>query len=411
MNNQIIRINSKYLLPITSPVIQNGSIIIENGIIQFIGANKKCPDYTPSRTFDYPEHIIMPGLINSHTHLSLSKLKNKFKEGIPFSEWIKKIILYNHQMSDAKEIDSIKEELKNLISTGTTTVGDISKSGFSMPVMQEMGLRGIVFLEITGFKKSMEKDLLERIPQLLNFFKGDDLVSSGLSPHSPYSVSPQLAQTVFKLAKNNKLPLAIHIAETKEELEFLSKGTGPLRELLEDLNKWEPDWKPEQKTPIKYLNNLGVLKSITGIHLNYVNNDDVEIVNNNHMSVVYCPRSNNWFQRKGTYPLIKFLEKGVNVAIGTDSLASNNSLNMFDELILIKKQFPGIKNDILLEMATINGAKALGIENKVGSLERGKKADIIGLKINNKGDDIYKTIFSSQGKIVFSMVGGKIIFP
>lgn len=411
MNNKIIRINSKYLLPVTSPVIQNGSILIENGNIQFIGAKGQCPDYTPSRTLDYPDHIIMPGLINSHTHLSLSKLKNKLNVGISFSEWIKKIILYNLQMGEAEEIDSIKEGIKILISSGTTTAGDISKTGSSMKVMQEMGLRGIVFFEITGFKKSMEKGLLERIHQLLKISKGDDLVMSGLSPHSPYSISPQLAQAVFRLAKNNKLPLIIHIAETKEELELLSKGTGPLRELLEDLNKWEPDWKPKQKTPIKYLNNLGVLKCITGIHLNYVNNDDVEIVNKNCMSVVYCPKSNNWFQRKGVYPLIKFLEKGINVAIGTDSLASNDSLNMFEELILIKKQFPGIKDNILLEMATINGARALRLENEVGSLERGKKADIIGLKINNKGDDIYKTIFSSQGKIVFSMVGGKMVFP
>ncbi len=411
MNNQTIRINAKYLLPITSPAIQNGSILVQGGKIKFIGRKEECPNYGSSSTLDYSGHLIMPGFVNSHTHLSLSKLKNELERGLTFSKWIKKVRTHNYNLGEAEEKEATEEGIKELITTGTTTVGDISRSGFSMKVIREMGLRGIVFFEITGFKKLMKNDLLKRIYDFLKMNKGNDLIKPGLSPHSPYSVSPQLIQAVFSIAKDNKLPLVMHIAETKEELEFISKGEGAFRELLEDLDKWEPEWKPPKMTPIKYLNTLGFLKCITGIHLNYIDKDDIEIVKKNNMSVVYCPRSNEWFERKGTYPLMKFLEKGINVAIGTDSLASNTSLNMFDELVLIKKQFPGIKDGTLLQMATINGARALGLENDVGSLETGKEADIIGFKINNHSSDIYNTILSSSGKIAFSMVGGKMIFP
>jgi cytosine/adenosine deaminase-related metal-dependent hydrolase len=144
--------------------------------------------------------------------------------------------------------------------------------------------------------------------------------------------------------------------------------------------------------------------------LNHINGEDFKIIKKNNMSVVCCPNSNRWFQRDRSYHLTKFLENNINVAIGTDSLASNETLNMFEELILIRKQFPEISHETLLKMVTINGAKALRLEKEVGSLETGKKADIIGLKIN-KDDDIYKSIFSSKGEISFSMVEGEIIFP
>ena len=178
----------------------------------------------------------------------------------------------------------------------------------------------------------------------------------------------------------------------------------PVREV------WEPEWEPQKISPIKYLENSGDLNGITGVHLNHINDEDLKIIKKSNMSVVSCPKSNKWFQRNSNHHLMKFLENKINVAIGTDSLASNETLNMFDELSLMRKQFPEITNEALLEIATINGARALGLEKEVGSLETEKKADIIGLNIN-KDDDIYNSIFSSHGEITFSMVNGKKIFP
>ena len=409
MSNQTIRINAKYILPVTSPPIQNGSLLIKNGKIQFIGKENDCPN-GPHQVFHYPEHLLMPGLINAHTHLSLSRLKNKIKSGIPFNNWIKEIISYSDSLTEIDEKDASKEGIKDLIATGTTTVGDISGSGFSIEAMQTMGVRGVVFLEIIGFKKSMKEDQMNRVHHLLWDCKGDGLVKCGLSPHATYSVSPQLIKLSFRLAKVKKLPLVMHIAETKEELEFVEKGEGDLRKLLESLEVWEPEWEPQKISPIKYLENSGDLNGITGVHLNHISDEDLKIIKKNNMSVISCPKSNKWFQRDSNHNLMKFLENKINVAIGTDSLASNETLNMFDELSLMRKQFPEITNETLLEMVTINGARALGLEKEVGSLETGKKADIIGLNIN-KDDDIYNSIFSSQGEITFSMVNGEKIFP
>ena len=202
----------------------------------------------------------------------------------------------------------------------------------------------------------------------------------------------------------------MHIAETKEEMNFIERGEGDLRQLLKERDNWEPEWEPQKTSPIKYLENSETLNGITGIHLNHINDEDLKIIKKNNMSVVYCPNSNRWFQRERTHSLMKFLENKINVALGTDSLASNETLNMFEELILIRKQYPVISDATLVKMATINGARALGLEEEVGSLETGKKADIIGLKTNNN-DDIYKSIFLSKGEISFSMVEGEMIFP
>jgi len=409
MSDQMLRINAGYILPVTSPVIQNGSILINNGRIQFIGRETDCP-HSPQQVLSYPNHLLMPGLVNAHTHLSLSNLKNNIKGAIRFVDWIKEIISHSSSMTDLDEKDAVKKGIKSLISSGTTTIGDISGSGVSMELMREMKVRGVVFLEIIGFKKSIKNDQMNWIDRFLRFSKSNGPVRCGLSPHAPYSVSPQLIQSAYHLAKAKQLPLAMHIAETIDELEFIGKGKGALRRLLEERDKWEPDWKPQKKSPIQYLESLNVLKGITGIHLNHMNEEDLKIIKKKNMSAVYCPGSNQWFQRKGPYPLMKFLKNKINVAIGTDSLASNDKLNMFEELTLIKKHFPDISDKILIQMATINGAKALGLENVTGSLETGKKADIIALKIN-KDDNIYKSILSSGGDIAFSMVEGEIIFP
>ncbi len=408
MKNHLIRLNVKYILPVTEPPIQDGSILIKNKKITFVGGKNDCPDDPPDQVLDFSEHLLMPGLVNSHTHLSLTKLKNKIQPGISFPDWIKKIVSYTSAMSESEEKEAIKEGLSCLIETGTTTIGDISRSGNSINVMRSMKIGGIVYLEVIGFKKSAMNDQINRVNQILKDNKADEMVEFGLSPHSPYSVSPQLIESTYRLAQSNRLQIAMHIAETKEESEFIEKGEGRLRSLMEEMDRWEPDWKVSKSTPIKYLNNLGALKDMTGIHLNYIDDEDIDIMKENNLSIVYCPKSNKWFHRGESYPLIKYLKKNINVSVGTDSLASNDSLNMFEEMSLIKKQFPSLSDETIVQMATINGAKALGMEKITGSLETGKKADIIALKLNGERD-IYKSIFFSEGKIDFSMIAGEII--
>ena len=150
MKNQMIRINSKYILTGASDVIQNGSILAKNGKIQFVGTDKDYPNKNYYRVFDYPNHLIIPGLVNSHTHLSLSKLKNVFKRGMDFPDWINEIISYNNNLDEKDEKEAIKDGIREMIDTGTTTAADISRNGLSLGVMKSTGLRGMVFYEVTG---------------------------------------------------------------------------------------------------------------------------------------------------------------------------------------------------------------------------------------------------------------------
>ena len=422
---KIQKIEADWILPVTSPPIKDGVIIVDGNVVKAMGIKRELSSFPCDKTIDCSNKILMPGFINAHIHLELTGLRGRIKKGLPFVEWAREIVSIRRNITENEIATDIKDGLDELISSGVTAVGDFSQTGITAKILNEKGLRGTVFIEFSrSFRPDMKDEIMQRLRKVAAGFslreyaitvtqpKGCDYqnldnIRFGVAPHAPYSVSRELLQDSYRFAQKKRFPFAIHISEMTEEIDFIKNGSGAMRDLLIEFGVWNDSWIPPQTTPVKYLNSLGVLKKATGIHLNIVTEGDINILKENNVSVVYCAGSNKWFGRNWKYPLKEFLNRGINVAIGTDSLSSNEKLNIFYEMRVIKENFPDLENDIILKMATINGAKAIGFENEIGEIAVGRKADIIGIDIEDSSfNNPIEYVINKAEKVSFSMVDG-----
>jgi cytosine/adenosine deaminase-related metal-dependent hydrolase len=411
---KIVKIIADWVLPVASPPIKDGAVIIEDNSIKAVGRKKELSIFPCDETIDCSGKILMPGLVNAHAHLELTGFKGRITKGLPFTDWAREVVSIRKGIIEKEISSAIQGGLDELISSGVTTAGDFSQTGITGRILKEKGLRGTVFLEFSGFnleqKDEKMRDLKEKVDRFSSIFNLQSSIRIGVAPHAPYSVSMELLAESHSFAKEKKLPFAIHISEISEEIALIKNGSGAMRNLLIDFGVWNNKWIPPKTTPVEYLHNPGILKGATGIHLNIVTEDDIRILNENNVSVVYCPGSNRWFGRNLKYPLREFLNNSINVAIGTDSLASNERLNMFYEMRILKENFPEIDNNIIIKMATINGAKAIGFEGEVGEIAVGRRADIIGINIKNSSIKYpVEYVINMAERVSFVMADGKII--
>src|SRR3989338_1717042 len=422
IKENIKKIKADWVLPVTSPPIKDGVIIIEGKKIKAVGSGKELSKFPCDETIDCSGKIVLPGFVNAHSHLELTGFRGKIRKGLSFPDWAREVVSIRRDITEDKIAAAIKDGLDELISSGVTTVGDFSQTGITAKILNEKGLRGTVFLEFSrSFNPEQKDEKLRQLKELLNSKIDSKLsthhsvlstVNFGIAPHAPYSVSKELLKKSHSFAKEKKLPFAIHISEMPEEIEFIKNGSGAMKDLLIDFGVWNDKWVSPNTTPVQYLHNLGILKGTTGIHLNIVTEDDIRILKENNVSVVYCPGSNKWFGRNWKYPLREFFNNGINVAIGTDSLSSNEKLNMFHEMRIIKENFPDLENNTILKMATVNGARAIGFGGEIGEIAIGKKADIIGIDIKeNSINDPVEYVINMAEKVSFVMADGKNVRP
>ena len=420
IKGNIKKIKADWVLPVTSPPIKDGIVLTDGKAIKAVGSGKELSKFPYDEIIDCSGKIILPGFVNAHSHLELTGFRGKIKKGLPFTDWARKVVSIRKDITENEIATAIKDGLDELISSGVTTVGDFSQTGITAKILNERGLRGTVFLEFAGFNPEQKDEKLRQLKELLNYEIDSKLITHhsslitvnfGIAPHAPYSVSPELLKESHNFAQEKRLPLAIHISEMLEEIEFIKNGSGAMKDLLIDFGVWNDKWMPPQTTPVQYLQNMGILKGAIGIHLNIVTEEDIHILKENSMSVVYCPGSNKWFGRNWKYPLREFLNNDINVAIGTDSLSSNEQLNMFYEMRVLKENFPDLENDIILKMATVNGAKAIGFEGEAGEIAVGRKVDIIGIDIKDSSiKDPADYVINSAEKVSFSMINGEVIY-
>ncbi len=404
-------LKADYILPMIIPPIKNGLIYVKNGIIVQCDEASKIPCIDKNMV-ELKNVCLLPGFVNTHTHLELTNLKDKISYKGSFVRWIRDIIEVKKTWNEKNYIDSLKSSIKQLITSGTTTVVDITTRGLSPQILLDSNLRCRIYKEIIGFKSELISQTIAGLNEYLSKLHTTNLIDFGLALHAPYSVHPQLFIKVANLAKTYSLPVSIHIAESKEELELLMKGSGEFVSLLKELGIWDKDWIKPKLTPIKYLNSLGILNSnMIGVHLNYLTDEEIEILKEKRVGVVHCPKSHKFFQRED-FPIQKLIDKGIIIALGTDSLASNDSLCMLEEMKELKRRY-NLAPDVILKLATLNGAKVLGLDDKIGSLQPGKKADIIGIKLPEEfiefNHNLYDFIIKEAKDIVFTMVDGRIL--
>lgn len=407
----MIIIKAKYLIPNPESCIENGAVVVNGTKICSFGTLDNIKTLSKIETIiDLGNAVILPGLINTHTHLDLSNLHNRIKSTSNFTHWAFQIAGTRMRWKEEDHVSSIEKGNKLCIESGSTTVADISNTGHSFQVLKKSPLRKVIYKEVLNFNPDQAKDVINKVQKEMSMIITDSLFSIGLSPHAPYSVSKELYQAIAHMMKNTGIPVCTHVAETQDEIEFLKKGTGNFHVLLKQLRVLNEKWQPPGLTPIQYLKETGILGNHTIlIHCNYVTDEEISTIKSVGSSVAFCPRSHHYFGHTN-HPIQRLLDAGINVGLGTDSLASNDTLSILDEMKFLYLHY-SITPKTLIALATINGAKALGLESKVGQIKEGFDADLCAIKLSDcHADNIYNRLFDIASKNIFTMVAGAICY-
>jgi cytosine/adenosine deaminase-related metal-dependent hydrolase len=403
--NSRTRILFERLVTMTGEEFEQGELFIRNGRVESI-QNDVTTGFT-GITLDLADHLLLPGFVNAHSHMGLSALAGKMTPGTPFTEWIIDVVMHNTALPWGERVEALHRQSETMVCSGVTTLGDYLAQPELLVEFSQLPFRQILFLEILGFKGADADQLAARVEALIKeHLSHGDKIKLGIAPHAPYSVSPQLFRKLKQFAEHHRCPFSSHVAEVPEEEEFLHAAIGPLRRLLERRGFFDEAWEPPKKGPVAYLDKLGVLEGLVGIHLNHVN-QDVELLARRNVSAVFCPGSTRWFGRKQWMPVRQLLNRGVRVGLGTDSLASNESLNFLRELRLAEEMLPDLSRREILKMATCWGAEALQFE--AGTVEPGRFADLIGFRVPDSSAKWFDIPFSpGRERADFVMVQGEV---
>jgi len=401
-----MRYHARWVLPITQPPIENGTVVESGGLITYVGPRSGAP---AGDDYDLGEAILLPGLVNTHTHLELTAMRG-FLEDCQFAPWIDKLRQSRNEIMDTEALlDSARFGIIEGLEAGITTYADTCSSGVVMQAMREAGVRGVMYQEVFGPDPSQAeiamRELEDRVEALLR--EQTDLVTLGISPHAPYTVSDPLYEAAARFANSRQLPLAMHIAESEPEVDLVTRGTGDFAE------RWKRRGiavSPRARSVIALLEQRGVLeRGPLLIHCVRVDSEDIATMARHRCAVAHCPASNAKFGH-GIAPLLPLIAAGIRVGIGSDSVASNNRMDILDEarLSVLIHRAATRRHDAFgaheaLQLATIGGALALGLDSRIGSLEVGKDADFAAFRTDNArtiptGDPYSAAIFALPGR-------------
>ncbi len=400
-----------YVLAEADLLLQNAAVHVSDcGRISRVEPWKPPLADLEAEVLDWGSAIILPGFVNTHTHLELTNLHNQLTHFFSFTDWLSQLIHQKQSCSQEDFLASVQEGVRMSLASGTTLLGDTISSGVSCDGLNSVKIRQVVFVETLSLSPDLAAESLATLNARLDQVSQDELSVSGVSPHAPYSVSPELYRRSAELARRKGKPLTTHVAETQEEIQFLETGTGEFRNFLTKLGVLPADWTPPRLPPILYLDALGVLeRPCVLIHCNYLDRESMAKILKSRSSVVYCPRSHAFFGH-AEHPVRQLLDFGINVALGTDSLASNSSLSILDEMRFVFKTRKDLKPKEIFQAATLNGAAALNLSGTVGRLRRGYCADLTILQLPPEVGTQYmlNQILEGAGECIATIVQGKI---
>jgi cytosine/adenosine deaminase-related metal-dependent hydrolase len=365
-------------------------VAIERGRIAAVGGPGALPPSGRSRHQDETigPAVILPGLVNAHTHLELSWMHGQVPPSASMPGWVERLLALRRAPGAADVPGSIARALREVRACGTAAVGDVTNTLEAYGPLLDSELSGCVFRELLGFDVGDAGAVVASARAEIDARAPAARLRPAIVPHAPYSVAPALLRAIASGRRTGDGPLSIHLAESAEELEFLATGGGPWRALLDGLGAWNPRWRPPCCGPVEYIERCGLLDVpllvVHGVHLT---DGELARLARAGATIVTCPRSNHW-TGAGVPPIERFYAAGVRVAIGTDSLASSDDLNMFEEMAAVRRAGPGIAASAILESATLAGAAALGVASGLGTIEPGKRAELIAVRIPHPVVDV-----------------------
>ncbi len=420
-------LSAQYILPVAGEPFENGAIAVENDRIISVGTVEELKEKFPETKIEkLGESVIMPGFVNAHSHLEITAMRG-FLDDVEhdFYAWLMKL-------TKGRAEHLTEEDVRNAAvfgalegaRAGVTCFGDIGRMGVAgFEALKANGLRGIVFQE-TEFSpddKTAAEDFEKLKAKFLELKETEtNLVKAGISPHATYTVGRKLFEKIADYAIAENIKISVHAAESLKEKSLLETGEGFFADVYKNYGF---EWQSPNCSPTEYLDKIGVLKARPLLaHCINVSDSDIELIKNSGSKIAHCPKSNAKFGH-GIAPLEKFLDAEIVVGFGSDSVASNNTCDILEESRFAallartkndKKRFLSARE--LIETATLGGAKALGLENEIGTLEAGKQADLVVISLDNAAqmpvNDIYSAVlFSSNARDVrLTMVAGREIY-
>ena len=340
---------------------------------------------------DLGDVVVLPGLVNAHTHLELSWMRARVPPGESMPEWAARLMALRRTLS-ADAAEPIGEAVHSARAAGTSLVGDVTNTLAAYDVLVASDLGAAVFREVLGFSARDPEQVVADAQAQLNALMPMARLRPSVVPHAPYSVSPALFHAVAAVA--GARAISVHLGESADEIRFLREGTGAWRDLLMGLGAWNEAWTPPGCGPVEYLDRFGLVTSrLLAVHGTHLDAHDLARLAHAGATIVTCPRSNRW-TGAGSPPIEQFYSSGVRVAIGTDSLASVEDLNVFSELAAVRRLAPHAPASRILESATIHGAAALGFGSEFGTIAPGKRADLIAVRLPRGVDDVEEYLLS-----------------
>ncbi len=404
-------VRAKFALPIRTAPLENGAVAVDDaGLISAVGPFAEVAAAHPGvPVVDLGDQVLLPGLINAHCHLDYTTLRDAINPQKSFTRWITRINALKRQMTDDDYLAAIAHGFRELQQWGTTTVLNLEAFPELLPRLPAPPIRTWWFLELIDIRsRAATEDLLAGA---LSFFEKHEgwLGGFGLNPHAPYTASPNLYQICAECASHFGMPLTTHIAESADEEAMFHRGEGEMYEFFRELGRPMDDCGQHSSFY------TAVTRGMIGpgwllAHANELSDEDFELIaaTPGDWHVVHCPGSHAFFSHK-PFAWQRLERAGVTISLGTDSLASNGSLDLFTEMQLARKANPQLSCETLLKTITINPAKALRQAGKLGELTPGAHADLIALPFDGNLNEIYDAIVENRSPVPWMMLNGEVL--
>lgn len=401
-----VRWHSRWVLPIATPPIADGTVVTEGDRIIWVGPRAQAP---AGRDEELGDSILTPGLVNAHTHLDLTMMRGGL-EDLSFFEWVRTLSAAKRELFTADDLnDAALLGVAEGLSRGITTFGDTADNSAPFDAMRALGARGIAFREVFGPDAAQRDESLRALGDAVSTMRAQATARAqvGVSPHAPYSVSSALFAAVAEFATREGLPVAVHAAESAAEDDFVRHGKGPFAEFLRGRGIAVG---PRGIGPIALLGEAGLLRAGTLlIHCVRASTEDVRRIADAGCGVAHCPASNAKLGH-GTAPLAEFLATGARIGLGSDSMASNDTMDLLGEarLASLAQRSRLGKADVVparvaLRLATMGGAEALRLDATIGSLTPGKQADLAAFRM----DDLSAPVEDPAVALIFASAGAR----
>jgi cytosine/adenosine deaminase-related metal-dependent hydrolase len=401
-------LTAAWVAPMEGPPIRDGGVVVAGGRFVAVGAASDLRSEAPHDAVeDFGDAVILPGLVNPHTHLELSRLKRP-EHPSRFVDWLASVL--GSRLDAAAAGEAVACGAAESLAFGVTTVGDISRHpAAARAALRRSPLRAVSFGEVVGMarRKSVLPGLLAAAVQ---DFEPGSIVRPGVSPHAPYSIDADGYRQCLAAARAGGIPVTTHLAESPDESAFLSDHAGQFRELWDRLGAWdEASVERFEGGPVRYAASLGLLghHPVALAHVNYCDDAELALLARGRASVVYCPRTHVYFGHP-PHRWRQMLAVGVNVAVGTDSRASSPDLNPVEDLRLLHRLAPEVPALTLWELVTTRAAGALGLEHEAGSISPGRPADLAVFPAT--GDDALVDVLESPTVTTVVRAGGAPVF-